>query len=127
MSITFNHVHLVSKDPEACANWFAEKLGGKVGNRTEVQGAPQIYVQFDGAMVIVRGQRTGEKAGDKSSLQWGTDHFAFSVAGDFNAYCDSLKKKGVKFTIEPVQFNPTTVIAFIEAPDGVSIELLQRK
>jgi hypothetical protein len=32
----------------------------------------------------------------------------------------------VKFTVEPVQFNPKTRIAFIEAPDGVSIELLRR-
>jgi hypothetical protein len=38
-----------------------------------------------------------------------------------------LKEKGVAFSLDPVDFNPTTRIAFISAPDGVSIELLNRK
>ncbi len=91
-----------------------------------MRGAPQIPVRFGGATVIVRGQRTGERAGEKGGLEWGTDHFAFRVEGDFRAFCDGLQEKGVRFTVAPVQFNPTTQIAFIEAPDGVSIELLQR-
>jgi hypothetical protein len=33
------------------------------------------------------------------------------------------KKNGVKFTIDPVDFSPTVRIAFIEAPDGVSIDM----
>lgn len=93
--IAFDHVHVISRDPEASVSWFVEKLGG-------------------------------ERAAGKSGLQCGTDHFAFRVEGDFQGFCDDLKAKGVKFTMEPRQFNPTTRIAFIEAPDGVSIELLNR-
>ena len=125
-SIVFDHVHVISKDPEASVNWFVEILGGERGECGVFKGAPQIPVQFSGATVIVRGERTGESAGDKGGLEWGTDHFAFEVSGDFDAYCEDLMEKGVKFTVEPVQFNPSTRIAFIEAPDGVSIELLQR-
>ncbi len=125
-SITFDHVHLVCKDPNGVARWFVEKLGGTEKGSSEVQGAPQIYVAFDGATVIVRGQRTGESAGEKTGLQWGTDHFAYRVNEDFKSYCAGLKENGVKFTVEPTQFNPTTEIAFIEAPGGVSIELLHR-
>jgi len=33
----------------------------------------------------------------------------------------------VKFLMEPTVMNPTTRICFIEAPDGVSVELLERK
>ncbi len=125
-SIAFDHVHVISKDPEESVNWFVENLGGERGEGVIFKGAPQVPVKFNGATVIVRGERTGESAGEKSGLEWGTDHFAFVVSGDFDAYCEDLKKKGVKFTVEPVQFNPKTRIAFIEAPDGVSIELLQR-
>ena len=46
---------------------------------------------------------------------------------DFDAFCDGLKRKGVTFSVEPHDNNPTTRIAFIDAPDGVSIELLSRK
>ena len=51
----------------------------------------------------------------------------FHVDGDFDGYCDDLKAKGVKFTMDPVNINPNLRIAFIEAPDGESIELLQQK
>lgn len=125
-AIEFDHVHIISRDPEASVRWFVENLGGERGEGGEARGAPQIPVRFGGATVIVRGQRTGESAGDKDGLEWGTDHFAFRVEGDFHAFCEELREKGVRFTVAPVQFNPTTQIAFIEAPDGVSIELLQR-
>lgn len=125
-SISFDHVHLICKDPDGVAQWFVDKLGGTLANKAEVGGAPQIHVTFDGATVIVRGQRTGESAGEKGGLQYGTDHFAFHVNNNFEEYCTSLKSNGVKFTMEPTQFNPKTHIAFIEAPEGVSIELLHK-
>ncbi len=126
-NIVFDHVHLISKKPQSTAEWYVANLGGKIVGSSEVRGAPQIIVAFKGATVIVRGQRTGEQVGEKDGLEWGTDHFGFSVNGDFDGFCENLKKSGVKFTIEPMDFTPTVRIAFIEAPDGVSIELLQRK
>lgn len=126
-SIQFNHVHLICQDPEAAVRFFVDMLGGEELQRAEVQGAPQVHVRFNGATVIIRGQRTGEKANPKSGLEWGIDHFAFSVEGDFDAYCDGLKSKGATFTMDPVDFNPTIRIAFIQATDDVNIELVQRK
>jgi len=125
--IVFDHVHLISKDPKSTATWYEGKLGGKIVGSAEVRGAPQVVVAFKGATAIIRGQRTGEQVEGKNGIQWGTDHFGFSVDGDFDGFCANLKKNGVKFTMDPVDFSPTVRIAFIEAPDGVSIELLQRK
>jgi lactoylglutathione lyase len=53
-------------------------------------------------------------------------HLAIAV-GDVYAVCDRLAKEGVKITRPPgpVKFG-TTVIAFIEDPDGYKIELIQR-
>ena len=63
----------------------------------------------------------------KTDLQWGIDHFGMRVTGDFDALCAELRTKDVKFLMEPTVINPTTRICFIEAPDGVSVELLERK
>ena len=126
-SLSFDHVHLVAKNPQATANWYVDKLGGKIARSLDIKGAPQIYVSLGGFIIIVRGQRPAETAADKSSLQWGVDHFGLRVKGDFDGFCTDLKKKDVKFSLEPTDFNPTTRIAFINAPDGVSIELLNRK
>ena len=127
ISLAFDHVHLVAKNPQATADWYVDKLGGKVARSLEVKGAPQIYVSFNGFIVIVRGQRPAEAARDKPGLEWGVDHFGVRVKGDFDAFCEGLRKKGVTFSLDPTDFNPTTRIAFINAPDGVSVELLNRK
>jgi catechol 2,3-dioxygenase-like lactoylglutathione lyase family enzyme len=126
-SLAFDHVHLVAKDPKATAAWYVDKLGGEITRSLEVRGAPQIYVALGGFIVIVRGQRPAESAAARPGLQWGVDHFGMRVKGDFDAFCSDLRSKGVGFSLEPTNFNPTTRIAFINAPDGVSIELLDRK
>ena len=126
-NITFDHVHLVAKNPQSTANWYVDNLGGQITRSLDVKGAPQVYVSIGGFIVIVRGQRPAESADNKPGLQWGVDHFGVRVRGDFDGYCDGLRKKGVTFSLEPTDFNPTTRIAFINAPDGVSIELLNRK
>jgi catechol 2,3-dioxygenase-like lactoylglutathione lyase family enzyme len=127
-TISFDHVHLIAPNPSTTAQWYVDKLGGRIARSAEVAGAPQIYVSLGGFMVIVRGERPGEQSGDKGGLEWGIDHFGVRVSGsDFDDYCSSLKEKGVAFSMEPRDMNPTTRIAFIHAPDGVSIELLHRK
>lgn len=126
-SLAFDHVHLVAKNPRATADWYVENLGGRIVRSLDVKGAPQVYVSFGGFIVIVRGQRPAESAKDKPGLQWGVDHFGVRVKGDFDGFCDRLRSKGVTFSLDPTDFNPTTRIAFVNAPDGVSVELLNRK
>jgi lactoylglutathione lyase len=54
-------------------------------------------------------------------------HLALGVP-DIYATCESLRKAGAKIAREPgpVKFG-TTVIAFIEDPNGYKIELIERK
>ncbi|WP_160122113.1 lactoylglutathione lyase [Rhodovarius lipocyclicus] len=54
-------------------------------------------------------------------------HLAIGVP-DVYALCDKLRAGGAKITREPgpVKFG-TTVIAFVEDPDGYKIELIERK
>jgi lactoylglutathione lyase len=69
----------------------------------------------------------GEKANEKPGLEWGVDHFGMRVKGDYDKFCAGLRQAGIKFLMEPTVMNPTTRISFIQAPDGVSVELLERK
>lgn len=125
--ISIDHVHLVSKDPHAAARWYVDTLGGEIDRSSEVHGAPQVYVSLGGATLIVRGERPTERAADRAGLLWGVDHFGLQVKGDFDGFCAGLLGKGVRFTMDPTQANPTTRFAFIQAPDGVSVELVSRK
>lgn len=65
----------------------------------------------------------------KEPYQIGTGfgHVALGVA-DIYATCDKLKTAGAKITRPPGPMkHGTTVIAFIEDPDGYKIELIERK
>lgn len=57
----------------------------------------------------------------------GFGHLAIGVQ-DIYAVCETLRASGVKITREPgAMKHGTTVIAFIEDPDGYKIELIERK
>lgn len=127
VGITFDHIHIISKEPRKAADWYVHMLGGVITREGDVKGAPQIYVAFDGATIIIRGLRAGEDIAEKTGRQWGVDHFGFLIKENFDGFCDKLRSMGVRFNLDPMDFNPTTRIAYIHAPDGVIIELVYRK
>jgi lactoylglutathione lyase len=66
---------------------------------------------------------------DTASYDMGTGfgHVAVEVEDAYKA-CDEVKKRGGKVTREPGPMkHGTTVIAFVEDPDGYKIEFVQRK
>ena len=133
--IVFDHIHIISEDPKSAAAWYADVLGGEIRGEAELRGSTQISVTFEGATILIRGSRPGEKPGRKNGLgffadyvshdQWGTDHFGFRVSGNLDEFCDQLKEKGATLSAEPHDFLPGVRIAFLSAPDDVSIELVQ--
>jgi catechol 2,3-dioxygenase-like lactoylglutathione lyase family enzyme len=56
----FDHVHIISKDPEASANWYVDMFGAKIAANTMARGAAQIFVELGGTTILIRGQRPGE-------------------------------------------------------------------
>ena len=133
-AFAFDHVHLISREPKAAAQWYVEMFGATIARDSETRGAPQIFVEIGGMTVIIRGRRPGEEPSDpkpveqyadySSHNEWGTDHFGFMYRGDLKAFCEELRGKGVSFPVELKNFNGNT-LCYVAAPDGVSIELLQ--
>lgn len=133
--LTFDHVHIISEDPVASAAWYVEIFDATITANYKLRGAPQIHVALGGMTVIIRGKRSGEdpsKAnqishfGDFSSHnKFGTDHFGFTFNGDLKAFCEEIREKGATFAIEPWAFSPESFLCYLDAPDGVSIELMQ--
>ena len=134
--LSFDHIHLISRDPQAAAQWYCEMFRGEVTRVQEsLRGAPQVDVRVGGATLVIRGRRPGEEPattrpmqhfdGYSSHDEWGTDHFGFTYRGDLRAFCEGLKGKGVRMAVEPWEFKPGMVLCYVAAPDGVSIELIQ--
>jgi catechol 2,3-dioxygenase-like lactoylglutathione lyase family enzyme len=135
-AIAFDHIHLISRDPNAAAKWYQDVFGGEITSvQEDLRGAPQIDVRIGSMTIVIRGQRPGEKPVDTKPMQhfdgysshdeWGTDHFGFTYRGDLMAFCAGLERKGVRMAVEPWEFKPGMVLCYLAAPDGVSIELIQ--
>ena len=122
---TWEHVHLRSPDPEATARWYHDMLGADVIRTKNADGSTRIDLNLAGQKVFIA-QADPAKAGvAPSSPYMGLDHFGMTTDNLDTAVAE-LKAKGVVFTMEPTQIRPGTKIAFLTAPQNVSIELLQR-
>jgi lactoylglutathione lyase len=124
-NITWDHIHLRTTNPEGMAQWFENMLGAEV-IRSVQEGKPRIDLKLGGGRIFIAPVAEGDKVNAAPSIPYrGLDHFGLAVT-DIDALAADLKKKGVEFTREPTTARPGVRICFIKAPEGVSIELLDR-
>jgi lactoylglutathione lyase len=122
---TWDHIHLRTTNPEVTAAWYERMLGAEV-IRTMQQGAPRIDLKIGGANVFIAPVTAGDGVNPPPKTPYqGLDHFGLTVTG-IDAIAADLKAKGVEFTREPTTVRPGVRVCFIRAPEGVSIELLER-
>ena len=120
-TVTWDHVHLRSPDPEAMAAWLNDVLGGEI-----IRGPGRIDVKLGGAMVFIAPVTSGDSvSAAPGHPHQGLDHLGLSVK-DIDAVAAEIKAKGVEFTTEPYTIRPGVRICFIRGPQGISIELLER-
>jgi lactoylglutathione lyase len=122
---TWDHIHLRTTNPEAMAAWFETMLGAEV-IRTMQQDAPRIDLKLGGADVFIMPVKDGDRINVAPTSPYrGLDHFGLAVIG-IDAVAAELKAKGAEFTMEPTTVRPGVRVCFLRAPEGVSVELLER-
>jgi len=116
-------------DLERSIGFYTKVLGMKLLRRTDYPGGrfTNAFVGYDDesrAAVLELTHNWDTKAYD---LGAGFGHVAVEVDDAYKA-CEAVKKQGGKVTREagPMKHG-TTVIAFVEDPDGYKIEFVQRK
>ena len=127
MAHEFDHVHLKASDPGAIADWYVRAFDFKIiSDSVRVWGDRFIRCQTpDGVAINISGARTDEKMGDvDASAHWGLEHFGIKV-DDIDAEIERLTKLGAQLLEGPIANLNGPKIAFIKAPGGARIELLQ--
>ena len=123
---TYDHIHLRSPNPEATAAFYERMFDAKV-IRIMQQGKPRIDLKVGGADVFIAEVLPDGRTNPPPQTPYqGLDHFGLSVR-EIDAIVAELKGKGAEFTLEPTDIRPGVRIAFLRGPEGVSIELLERK
>jgi catechol 2,3-dioxygenase-like lactoylglutathione lyase family enzyme len=129
MVIAFDHVHLLCSDVEETASFFETFLESKVTIRGEMGGKPMIRMDLQGTMVILA---TGTGAGRLAPGQGsrGLDHIGLRVQ-DLKKAMEGMRMKGGQFSVDYTVTGPPTwpvgtKYAFLEGPDGIRVEVVER-
>ncbi len=124
----FLHTMLRVGDLEASVGFYTKMLGMKELRRNDVPDGKYTLVFMGYASNPEQAEIELTYNYGTTSYEIGTafGHLALGVP-DVAATCASIKAAGGKVTREagPVKFG-TTIIAFVEDPDGYKIELIQR-
>ncbi len=123
------HTMIRVGDLDRSVDFYTRLLGMRELRRRDVPDGKYTLVfvgyaeEATGAAVIELTYNYGVTAYEQGTA---FGHLAIGVP-DVTATCEALRGAGAKITREPgpVKFG-TTVIAFVEDPDGYKIELIQR-
>jgi lactoylglutathione lyase len=122
---TFEHIHLRSPNPDATAAYYEHMFGAEVIRSTQ-DGQPRIDLKLGGIDIFIAPVTAGDGVNPPPVVPYqGLDHFGLQVS-DIDAVTADLKAKGAEFTRGPITVRPGLRVAFLRAPEGVSIELLDR-
>ena len=127
MKIVYNHLHFRSEDPDAAAKWYCDNFGAKITSERPLSTTKSIQLELSGHhLMTISGRAEGEDPVPGSTdPRYGLDHFGFET-DDLEGLATQLKANGVKFNCEPWTMPSGSMVAFVVAPDEVSLELIQR-
>jgi catechol 2,3-dioxygenase-like lactoylglutathione lyase family enzyme len=124
MRFTCDHLHLRSPDPEAAGAAYVTLFDATIKDRVRMGAALRVVVDLDGLLLFIE-QVPPQTATTPPAPFVGIEHIGLRV-NDLDAAAAHFRSKGVKFLVEPSSPRPGLKFAFIEGPDAVRIEVLER-
>jgi catechol-2,3-dioxygenase len=116
MSYTIGHVHLKTTDPKATAQYYIDNFGGEL--LAEIPGRG-VRVNLHGLQLNIT-----TKIDTQNHAQFlGIEHLAVQT-DDYAGTMATVRKNGIK-VLEELQSNGRHV-AFLEAPDGAQMEVIEK-
>ena len=118
------HTRYRVNDLERTVKFYCEVLGlEEVKRHQSPRGSELVFLRAPGSEELI--EITFFPAGDPVQVQPDLTHLAFEV-DSLAAFAQHLAKHGLKFSDGPVTSSSGTTFAFIDAPEGYEIELIQK-
>ena len=119
------HTRMRVNDLDKTVKFYQEALGLTVARRsTSPRGAQLAFLQTPGSEHEI--EITQLPGAPNVQVQPDLMHLAFQV-DDLAAFAKELEAKGIKLTDGPTKTSSGSTIAFIDAPEGYEVELIQPK
>ncbi|MBI3127766.1 MAG: VOC family protein [Candidatus Tectomicrobia bacterium] len=122
----YHHIHLASPDPAGAAAWYVKHLGARITADADLRGARNVRLMVGEALLNIRASRAGERhAPAPANAHYGFNHICLAV-DDLDEALRDAEAKGALFA-EPLFHLPSGRGFFLEAPDGVLVEIFEPK
>lgn len=111
-------------DIERTVKFYQDTLGLEVARRhTSPRGAQLVFLKTPNSDVEIELCQIAK--GEPVKVQPDLMHLAFEVA-DLEKFAQELSVKGYKLSDGPTKTSSGSIIAFIDAPEGYEVELIQK-
>jgi lactoylglutathione lyase len=118
------HTRMRVNDLEGTVKFYEHVLGLKVGRRfTSPRGAQLVFIRTPNSDEEIEICQLPD--GPPVQVQPDLMHLAFEV-DDIAAFSARIAKLGYKLSDGPTRTSSGSVIAFVDAPEGYEVELIQR-
>ncbi len=125
MNASLDHIHFYCGDIEKTEAYFRDVFGGKELSREKRPNSVLIRMDIQGSVLALMGVPPESGQFETGKGKRGLDHIGFKVK-DLHAALDEVKAKGVRITQDLTVLPSGLKMAFVEGPDGIRIELLER-
>jgi lactoylglutathione lyase len=128
----FDHIHLRSPDPDATARFFetlfdAEVTRGIYPPGTLYPGKMRIMMNVGGQKILIAPTHPNDSMTPAPAFPYyGLEHIGFTVE-DLDATIATLRAKGADIAVGPLTRDAGTYLAFIRGPEGIMVELVQKR
>jgi lactoylglutathione lyase len=128
----YDHVHLRSADPDAMGRFFETMFGAHVTRGTYPPGTlypgqMRVTINLGEQKILVAPTHPHDPTAEAPRFPYyGVEHIGLMV-DDVDAAAEELRAKGAEIAIGPLTRDAGTRLAFIRGPEGVMVELVQRR
>jgi lactoylglutathione lyase len=118
MAFELNHVHLKTHDPKQTAQFYVDNLGATIVSEIGTRG---YRLNLHGLTINL----TTHVADQSRDQHYGMEHIALNT-DDLSGAVDKLKAGGARL-LEELTGRSGQRVCFLEGPDGVQLELIERR
>jgi catechol 2,3-dioxygenase-like lactoylglutathione lyase family enzyme len=123
---TYDHIHLRTTNPQATIEYYQKMFDATPVAYVQSNGKPRVDLDLNGLTIFIAEVPADATLPAAPSEPYiGLDHPGLRV-DDVDAATAELKRRGAQVIVEPKTIRPGVRIAFIQGPDKVRIELLER-
>jgi len=125
-NLSFDHVHYRSSNFTETRNFYVNIMGGVELPNEELGGNENLHIELGGVTLLFILSSKPHKA-VSAIKRLGAYHIAFLVENLKKATAYYSKVKKAKIAIPQKRYSDTIIATFLQAPDGMLIELKQIK